>query len=65
MKVCFSEAKSVSVENGGEDQHKRSPCIAASLPTGLRSDLPGQVTAGVTEAVYDSPLHLGFTPTRL
>jgi type IV secretion system protein VirB10 len=29
--------------------------IAASLITGLRSDLPGPVTAQVTENVYDSP----------
>lgn len=29
--------------------------IPAALLTGLRSDLPGQVTAQVTEAVYDSP----------
>lgn len=29
--------------------------IAASLITGLRSDLPGMVTAQVTEDVYDSP----------
>jgi len=29
--------------------------IAASLITGLRSDLPGLVTAQVTERVYDSP----------
>jgi type IV secretion system protein TrbI len=29
--------------------------IAAALVTGLRSDLPGQVTAQVTEDVYDSP----------
>ncbi len=29
--------------------------IAASLLTGLRSDLPGQVTAQVTENVYDTP----------
>ena len=29
--------------------------IAASLITGLNSDLPGQVTAQVTENVYDSP----------
>ena len=29
--------------------------IAASLITGLRSDLPGLVTAQVTEDVYDSP----------
>src|SRR3546814_12242596 len=29
--------------------------ISASLLTGLRSDLPGLVTAQVTERVYDSP----------
>ena len=29
--------------------------ISASLITGLRSDLPGEVTAQVTEDVYDSP----------
>lgn len=29
--------------------------IPAALVTGLRSDLPGQVTAQVTEPVYDSP----------
>ena len=29
--------------------------IPAALITGLRSDLPGQVTAQVTEDVYDSP----------
>jgi type IV secretion system protein VirB10 len=29
--------------------------IPASLITGIRSDLPGQVTAQVTETVYDSP----------
>jgi type IV secretion system protein VirB10 len=29
--------------------------IAAALITGLRSDLPGQITAQVTENVYDSP----------
>ncbi len=29
--------------------------IAAALITGIRSDLPGQVTAQVTESVYDSP----------
>jgi type IV secretion system protein TrbI len=29
--------------------------IAAALITGIRSDLPGQVTAQVTENVYDSP----------
>jgi len=29
--------------------------IAASLITGIRSDLPGQITAQVTENIYDSP----------
>ncbi len=29
--------------------------IAAALITGLRSDLPGEITAQVTEDVYDSP----------
>ena len=29
--------------------------IPAALVTGIRSDLPGQITAQVTESVYDSP----------
>jgi type IV secretory pathway VirB10-like protein len=29
--------------------------VPAALITGIRSDLPGQITAQVTEAVYDSP----------
>jgi len=29
--------------------------IAAALITGIRSDLPGQITAHVTENIYDSP----------
>jgi len=29
--------------------------IPAALITGIRSDLPGEITAQVTEAVYDSP----------
>ncbi|MGJ0452778.1 MAG: TrbI/VirB10 family protein [Methylocystis sp.] len=29
--------------------------ISAALITGIRSDLPGQITAQVTESVYDSP----------
>lgn len=32
-----------------------STVIPAALITGIRSDLPGQITAQVTEAVYDSP----------
>ncbi|UPJ54519.1 hypothetical protein IVB30_38040 [Bradyrhizobium sp. 200] len=29
--------------------------VPAALITGLRSDLPGQITAQVTENVYDTP----------
>ncbi len=29
--------------------------ISAALITGIRSDLPGQITAQVTESIYDSP----------
>jgi type IV secretory pathway VirB10-like protein len=29
--------------------------IPAALITGIRSDLPGQITAQVTESVFDSP----------
>ena len=29
--------------------------ISAALITGIRSDLPGQITAQVTENIYDSP----------
>jgi type IV secretion system protein VirB10 len=29
--------------------------IPAALITGIRSDLPGQITAQVTQNVYDSP----------
>ena len=32
-----------------------APSSPAALITGIRSDLPGQVTAQVTEDVYDSP----------
>ncbi|MER8977904.1 TrbI/VirB10 family protein [Mesorhizobium sp. M0870] len=42
--------------------------IAAALITGVRSDLPGQITAQVTENVYDSPTgHILLIPqgTRL
>ncbi|AZO41398.1 TrbI/VirB10 family protein [Mesorhizobium sp. M7D.F.Ca.US.005.01.1.1] len=42
--------------------------IAAALITGIRSDLPGQITAQVTENVYDSPTgHVLLVPqgTRL
>ncbi|WP_095203481.1 TrbI/VirB10 family protein [Mesorhizobium carmichaelinearum] len=47
-----------------------SPCvlqagsiISAALITGIRSDLPGQITAQVTENVYDSPTgHILIVP---
>jgi len=42
--------------------------IAAALITGIRSDLPGQITAQVTENVFDSPTgHILLVPqgTRL
>ncbi|MER8899364.1 TrbI/VirB10 family protein [Mesorhizobium sp. M0676] len=42
--------------------------IAAAIITGIRSDLPGQITAQVTENVYDSPTgHILLIPqgTRL
>lgn len=42
--------------------------IAAALITGIRSDLPGQITGQVTENVYDSPTgHILLVPqgTRL
>ncbi|MBZ9740643.1 TrbI/VirB10 family protein [Mesorhizobium sp. CO1-1-4] len=42
--------------------------IASALITGIRSDLPGQITAQVTENVYDSPTgHILLIPqgTRL
>lgn len=60
-----SDFATASDKNGPVDPHAliqaRSPytlsagsVIAASLITGLRSDLPGLVTAQVTERVYDS-----------
>jgi type IV secretion system protein VirB10 len=39
----------------GQDVLQAGAIIAASLLTGIRSDLPGQVTAQVTENAYDSP----------
>ncbi|MEE9925988.1 MAG: TrbI/VirB10 family protein [Brucella anthropi] len=48
--------------NADRVQEKASPyivqagtMIAAALMTGIKSDLPGQITAQVTEHVYDSP----------
>ena len=60
--------------NGDVNQHKLAPAaspyilsagsiLSASLITGLRSDLPGLVTAQVTENVYDSPTgHILLVP---
>ena len=39
----------------GQDVLQAGAVIAAALITGIRSDLPGQVTAQVTEDAYDSP----------
>jgi len=66
-----SQDHKVAFLNGSVDRRTTSPdriqppaspyvlqagaVIPASLITGLRSDLPGQVTAQVTEDVYDSP----------
>jgi type IV secretion system protein VirB10 len=62
------KAQFVAANNRGDDvdPHRLKPpaspyllsagsIISASLITGLRSDLPGLVTAQVTENVYDSP----------
>jgi len=66
-----SQDRKLAFLNGGIDRRTVSPdrlgapaspyllqggaVIPAALLTGLRSDLPGQVIAQVTEAVYDSP----------
>ncbi len=62
-KIAFAEAKGADVViNPHHVQNVASPytlsagsVIAGSLITGLNSDLPGLVTAQVTENVYDSP----------
>ncbi len=38
--------------------------ISAALITGIRSDLPGQITAQVTENIYDSPTGRSFSSHR-
>jgi type IV secretion system protein VirB10 len=61
-KLAFVEkARPADVYNGHQLEFPRSPfqlmagsVIAASLITGLNSDLPGQVIAQVTEPVYDT-----------
>jgi type IV secretion system protein TrbI len=66
-----SQDRKLAFLNGNPDRRTDSPdrveapaspyvlqagaVIAAALLTGLRSDLPGQITAQVTEDVYDSP----------
>ncbi len=39
--------------------------IPAALVTGIRSDLPGQIVAQVTQNVYDSPLSWKDSPERI
>jgi hypothetical protein len=39
----------------GAPRNAPGTVIPAALIMGIRSDLPGQITAQVTEAVYDSP----------
>ena len=67
----LSQDHKLAFLNGAIDRRTRNPdrlqplaspyiwqagaVIPASLITGLRSDLPGEVTAQVTENVYDSP----------
>jgi type IV secretion system protein VirB10 len=45
-------ADDYSTQNG---QDRKLAFVNASVDTGIRSDLPGQITAQVTENVYDSP----------
>jgi type IV secretion system protein TrbI len=63
--------RKIAFVNGTTDRHTVSPdrlaepasryivqagsIIPAALVTGIRSDLPGEITAQVTEAVYDTP----------
>jgi len=63
--------RKIAFVSGGGDRHTVSPdrladpasryivqagtVIPAALITGIRSDLPGEITAQVTEAVYDTP----------
>jgi type IV secretion system protein TrbI len=61
-KIAFAGGKNDDVINPHRIQNAISPytlsagsVIAGSLITGLNSDLPGFVTAQVTENVYDSP----------
>ncbi len=62
-KLAFVNAEADSrTVSADRVQEKASPyivqagtVIAAALITGIKSDLPGQITAQVTEHVYDSP----------
>src|SRR6516225_1154974 len=47
-----SRGPTVRIKNLGLSMRSVTP---AALTTGIRSDLPGQVTAQVIEMVYDSP----------
>jgi len=49
-KAICSERSISPIENPETDM----PSIPATLITGIRSELPGQITAQVTENVYDT-----------
>lgn len=60
--TAISSARGVAVENPARLTAPSSPhvvqagsVIPAALITGIRSDLPGQITAQVTQNVFDSP----------
>ncbi len=61
QKEAFLQGGSVETRNSGNLQMPASPyqvmagtVIAAALVTGIKSDLPGDVIATVTESVYDT-----------
>ncbi|CAJ0796568.1 TrbI/VirB10 family protein [Ralstonia holmesii] len=63
QKEAFQKAGSAETRNSGALQMPASPyqvmagtVIAAALVTGIKSDLPGDVIATVTEPVYDSAM---------
>lgn len=49
------ESRARIVEPGAQHLLQAGSVIPAALITGIRSDLPGQITAQVTQNVYDSP----------
>jgi type IV secretory pathway VirB10-like protein len=58
-KLAFVNApvdrRTVGPDRGAPCPAGAGAVIPAALVTGIRSDLPGQITAQVTENVYDSP----------